>query len=489
MSEVTASQASQSKISQASQISIPKIKIPPLLFLAAILTTFWFLPTPAGLNTQAWHLFGIFLTTLVGIAINASAMGALTIIALAICTITETLTIKQALSSFSSHIVWLILIAFILARGFIKTGLGSRIAYYFVLSMGKSTLGLSYGLISTELLLAPFTPSNTARGAGIVYPIVSSLAKEYGSCPSLGTERKIGGFLMKLAYQTNVITSAMFLTAMVGNPLILSMASKMGVEISWTTWALAACVPGILCLAILPLILTFFYPPEIRKTPEAPQFARKKLDEMGPMKKAEWIMLGTFALLLVLWVLGKDLNIDATTTAILGLAILLSTGVLTWDDVLKEHNAWHTFVWLTILLMMSNFLTEFGMMSWLSNHLQSLISTLPWILALGIVLLIYFYSHYSFASITAHIGALYTPFALLAIAAGTPPIIAVLLLSFFSSLCAGITHYGTGTAPVYFGSAYVTLKDWWRMGAIISVINILIWVAVGPLWWKVIGLW
>jgi len=481
MSDIT---ASQSKISQ---LSFPKI--PPLFLVAALLTSLWFMPTPTGLSTQAWHLFAIFISTLIGIAINVLPMGALTIIALALCTITNTLTIKQALSGFSSHIVWLILAAFILARGFIKTGLGSRIAYYFVLHMGRSTLGLSYGLISTELLLAPFTPSNTARGAGIVYPIVSALAKEYGSCPKLGTERKIGGYLIKLAYQTNVITSAMFLTAMAGNPLIMSMASKMGVDITWTSWALAALVPGLLCLAILPIALYFFYPPEIKQTPEAPQFARKKLDEMGPMKTTEWIMLGTFGLLLTLWVIGGQWHIEATTTALVGLSILLITGVLTWDDVLKEHNAWHTFTWLTILLTMSTCLTEFGMMSWFSNHMQSFISSFHWILALGVIVAIYFYSHYSFASMTAHIGALYTPFALLSIAAGAPPVIAILFLSFFSSLCAGITHYGTGTGPVYFAAEYVKLKDWWRMGAIVSVINILIWVVTGPLWWKVIGLW
>lgn len=484
MPEVSATQAVQPKINA---LSLPKIS--PIFGLAALLAILWFLPTPTGLSTQAWHLLAIFITTLAGIALNALPMGALAIIALALCTITETLTIKQSLSSFSSHIVWLILIAFILARGFIKTGLGSRIAYYFVLGMGKSTLGLSYGLISTELLLAPFTPSNTARGAGIVYPIVTSLAKEYGSCPTLGTQQKIGGYLMKLAYQMNVITSGMFLTAMVGNPLILSMASKIGVELTWTSWALAAFIPGILCLAVLPLILYVFYPPEIKKTPEAPEFARKKLKEMGPLKKEEWIMLGTFGLLLTLWVFGKDLNIDATVTALVGLAILLVTGVLTWDDVLKEQNAWHTFIWLTILLMMSNFLTEFGMMTWFSNHLQGVVSTLPWMLALAIITLLYFYIHYTFASMTAHIGALYTPFALLAIAAGAPPVIAVLLLSFFSSLCAGITHYGTGTAPVYFGANYVTLKDWWRMGAIVSIVNILIWVMTGPLWWKLLGMW
>lgn len=470
-------------------IPIPLFKISPLIWIAGLLLSLWFLPVPAGLDLKTWHLFAIFITTIIGIITNALPMGALTLVALTTACITHTLTIKQALSGFSSATIWLILTAFLLARGFIKTGLGARIAYYFVLNMGKSTLGLAYGLISTEFLLAPFTPSNTARGAGIIYPIVTALAEEYKSTPKQGTERKLGSYLMKLAYQANVVTSAMFLTATAGNPLIVSLAAKLGVELNWTSWALAAIVPGLVNIALLPLIIRLLYPPEIVQTPKAPQFAAQKLTEMGPLRKEEWIMLGTFALLLMLWVFGNLLNIDPTVAALVGLSILLVSNVLSWDDILKEHNAWHTFIWLTALLTMSNYLTEFGMMSWFSTHMQSWVNTLPWVIALSVISLIYFYSHYIFASITAHISSLFGAFAVVAIAAGAPPTLVVLSLAFLSSLCAGITHYGTGTAPIYFGSQYVSLKEWWRIGGIVSLANIAIWASVGAVWWKLLGLW
>lgn len=468
---------------------ITSSRLSPLLMIGLGLLAVWFVPAPAGLNPQAWHLFAVFAATIIGIITNAMPMGALCILGLGLCTVTQTLTLKQSLSGFSSHIVWLILIAFLLARGFIKTGLGSRIAYYFVLNMGKSTLGLAYGLITTELVLAPFTPSNTARGAGIVYPIVTALSSEYGSTPEAGSARKMGSYLVSLAYQANVLTSAMFLTATAGNPLIAALAGKLGLELTWMTWACAALVPGLLSLAILPGLLFYLYPPEIKHTPEAPAFARKKLNEMGSMKSNEWIMLGTFGLLLVLWVFGSELNIDATVAAFVGLGILLSTKVLTWDDILKESNAWHTFIWLSVLLMMSNFLTEFGMMTWFANHMQGMTSQLSWVSALAIIGLLYFYLHYAFASMTAHISALFSPFAMVAIASGTPPIITLLLLTFYSSLCAGITHYGTGTGPVYFGSNYVSIKDWWRVGGILSLVNLTIWTVVGLFWWRIIGLW
>jgi len=464
-------------------------KIPKLFWIASLCTLLWYLPVPQGLDAKTWHLFAIFVTTIVAIVVNLLPMGAIAILALALATITNTLTVKQSLSAFSTSVVWLILLAFLLARGFIKTGLGSRIAYYFVLHMGKSTLGLAYGLITTEFLLAPFTPSNTARGGGIVFPIVTALSQEYKSSPKDGTERKIGSYLMKLAYQTNVITSAMFLTATAGNPLITSLATKFGVDISWTTWALAALVPGLINLAVLPAVVQLLYPAEIKSTPEAPKFASDKLKEMGPLRPAEWIMLATFGLLLTLWILGPTLGVDATVAALVGLSILLATDVLNWDDILKESNAWHTFIWLSTLLMMSTFLTEFGMMTWFGNHIQGWVSAFHWPVAFGIICLIYFYSHYVFATITAHISSMFGAFVVVAMTAGAPPMMVVLLLAFLSSLCAGITHYGTGTAPVYFGSDYIKLKDWWRVGGLLSLINITIWAVFGSLWWKVLGLW
>ncbi len=474
---------------QAEKSFFKSFRFNPVIGVSLLFFALWFIPTPEGLDLQTWHLFGIFVTTIIAVMLKCLPMGALCILAISACTITQTLTLKQSLSSFNSPIVWLTFIAFLLARGFIKTGLGARIAYCFVAVMGRSTLGLAYGLVSTELLLAPFTPSNTARGAGIVYPIVTALNEEYGSTAEKGTERNIAAFLLKLCYQANIITSAMFLTAMAGNPLTAGFAEELGVDISWMSWCTAAIVPGLINLAVLPLILYKLYPPSISSTPEAPQFAKEKLKEMGKLKKQEWIMLGTFGLLLMLWIAGDQWDINATSAAFLGLGILLATGVLHWEDILKEHNAWHTFIWLATFLMMSSFLSEFGMISWCSEHVQTFVSPMHWITSLGIITLLYFYSHYLFASISAHISSMYSAFALIAITAGAPPFIAVMLLAAMSSLCAGITHYGTGTAPVYFGSNCISVKDWWRIGGILSVINILIWALVGSTWWKILGLW
>jgi len=466
---------------------------PSLTLLILFILMWFFLPVPKGVSLQGWHLFIIFILTILALIINPLPMGAIAFCAISVVVLTKTLALKLTLTCFSSNIVWLIVSAFLLAKGFIKTGLGSRIAYYFVSVLGKSTLGLAYGLTAAEVLFAPLMPSNTARGAGIIYPIIDSLNSEYGSKPDANpekdTRKKIGSYLIKLLYQINVLTSAMFLTATAGNPLIVSIASSQGVVISWGTWAVACIVPGLISLIVLPMLLYVIYPPEMKSTPEAPAFAKAKLKDLGPLSSGEKIMLIVFALLLGLWVFGERYGIDATAAALFGMAILLISGVLRWDDVISETRAWDTFIWMAVLILLSDQLSKLGVTAFFGEKMQKGVSSFSWLTVFLLVGLFYFYVHYFFASMTAHISAMYGTFLVVCMNAGVPAMYIALFMGVGSSLSAGLTHYGTGTAPVYFSTKYVTITEWWRIGFIVSVVNLLIWGFIGGAWWKVLGYW
>jgi divalent anion:Na+ symporter, DASS family len=450
----------------------------------------WWIPPPSGVQAPAWHMLAIFVATIVGIITKPLPMGAIALFGIAATALTGTLTINQALSGFGNSTIWLIVVAFFISRGFIKTGLGSRIAYLFMAALGKKTLGLSYGLIATDLVLAPAIPSNTARAGGIVFPLVKASAKAYGSEPEDGTARKIGAFLMQAAFQGNVVTSAMFLTSMAANPLAAKLAAGMHIDVSWGAWALAAIVPGLASLVLIPLVLYKIYPPEIKETPGASQLAQQKLAEMGKMHRDEWVMLGVFLLLLLLWILGDQLaRIDSATTALVGLSVLLITGVLSWKDILHEEGAWDTLVWFAALVMMAGFLNELGLIPWFTKSVQGMVGGVNWSIAFLVLCLFYFYSHYLFASQTAHVSSMYAAFLSVSVAVGTPPLLAALVLGFLSNLFSSLTHYGSGPAPVIFGSGYVELGTWWKLGALTGVINLLLWLVVGGLWWKLLGLW
>lgn len=449
----------------------------------------WLSPHPSGVSTDAWSLLAIFVATIVGIVLEPMPMGAIALCALAAVALTHTLSLKDSLSGFSHPVIWLVMMAFFISRGFIKTGFGARIAYTFMKIMGRRTIGLGYSLIATDLVLAPAIPSITARAGAVIYPIVRSVAEGFGSRAGDGTERRIGAFLILNSFYGNLATSAMFLTAMAANPLSVQMAAEQGVDITWTTWALAGAAPGLASLLLVPCLLYRLFPPEIKETPDAPRMARDRLAAMGPVGRGEWIMLVTFALLLVLWIFGRHLGVHSAVAALIGLAILLVTRVLTWEDVLSERGAWDTFIWLSTLVMMATYLDRLGLIGWFSESISGSFAGLGWLPAFLLLSLLYFYSHYFFAGNTAHISSMYAAFLAVTIAVGTPPLLAALVLAFFSNLFSSMTHYGTGPAPVLFGAGYVRLVDWWRLGAVVSVANIFIWLLIGGAWWKLLRIW
>ncbi|BDU74649.1 anion permease [Mesoterricola silvestris] len=439
---------------------------------------------------RALHLFAIFVATILGIILRPLPMGAVAIIGVGLTAITGTLSIGESLSGFSEKTLWLIIVAFMFARGFIKTGLGTRIAYFFMRLLGRRTLGLAYGLAATEFCLAPVVPSNTARTAGIIMPIMRSLARAYGSNPGDGTERRMGAYLTMTCFNIDLIVSAMFLTAMAANPMAQKFAADFGVTITWSSWFVAAIVPGLVGLLVIPYVFYKLYRPGITETPEAVEMATAKLREMGRLSMSEWLMTGVFAVVLLLWVFGeKFLGMDGTTAALLGLGLLLLTGVLHWTDVLAEHNAWDVLIWTGGLIMMAGFLNKLGMIPWFSKVVGASMAGHGWIFGFLVLCLTYFYAHYFFASMTAHVGAMYAAFLGVSITLGAPPMLAALVLCFFSNLHASMTHYGTGPAAAMFGMGYVPIGTWWRLGFIVSLVNIAIWVFVGGAWWKVLGLW
>ncbi|WP_288243191.1 anion permease [uncultured Chryseobacterium sp.] len=469
------------------------IKNVAITFAAALMI--WFIPVPEDVSENAWHLFAIFAATILGIILKAAPMGTMCMMAIGFTALTQVVapgdagkSITKALSGFGDKVIWLIGISFFIARGFIKTGLGNRIAFLFIRIFGKSSLGLAYGLGLADVCLAPAIPSNTARGGGIIYPIMKSMAISFDSVPEKPeTHRRLGSYLTLNSYYMNLISSSMFLTGTASNPMCQKFAANLGINITWMSWAAAGFIPGLAAFFIVPLVLYKLYPPELKKTGDAPRMAAEKLKEMGPISKNEWLMLLAFFILLALWIFGGSLSIDATTTAFIGLTLLLLTSVLTWEDVKSEKGAWDTIVWFAVLVMMASSLNELGFIGWFSDLIKQKIGGMTWTIAFPVIVLVYFFSHYIFASATAHVAAMYAALLGVGVAVGIPPMLLAMMLGFLGSIYGVLTHYGHGPAPVFFGSGYVDLKSWWVRGLEIGIVLLIIYMGLGGIWMKVLG--
>lgn len=471
-----------------------------------IICAFYILDAPAGVSMQGFRLLGIFIATILAIILKVMPIGALSILAICIVAISgvtienhsgniSSQSIKNALSGFNIPLIWLIGLSIMISRGIIKTRLGERIGYFFIYLFGKRALGLAYSLVVSETMIAPVTPSNTARGGGVIHPIMKSIANNFKSTPQDNTQNRIGKFLSLVNFQTNPITSCMFLTATAPNPLVvdfIAKATNSNITLSWGTWALAMFLPCIVALLVMPLVVYKVLPPEIKDTKDAQNLAREQLAKMGKISLKEYLMLGIFIIMLSLWAgIGGlfGFKINAASVALLGLSLSLVTGILSWEDVLKEKSAWDTIVWFSALVMMANFLAKLGVIAYFAQNLETFITNfgMGWFSSCMILVLVFLYAHYFFASTTAHISAMFAAFYATGLALGAPPMLFGLMMAAAGNIMMTLTHYSTGTAPIIFGSGYSSIGEWWKMGFILSIVNIVIFMIVGGVWWKFLG--
>ncbi|RMC48867.1 DASS family sodium-coupled anion symporter [Lactobacillus sp. ESL0228] len=459
---------------------------------------------PAGLSAQAWEMFAVFVATIVGCITKPLPIGGTTLIGLIVTVLVGLAPIKDEvnpktgvvnagiLSAFSNSAAWLIAMAFIMAYGISKTGLGNRIAYWMIRKFGKRSIGISYAITALELILGALIPSNSARTGGVVWPVTESISKDYDSLPNDPSRKKIGAYLSFIAFHANILSTALFITGAAPNMVASQMAAQKGYNMTWIGWFTAAIVPVLVATIVIPIVIYKIFPPEIKETPNAEKWADDRLKKMGPVTKPEKIMSAVFLLAIVLWVLSGIFDIpqlDSTFIAFLAVGLLLLTGVLTMNDALKQTGAWNILIWLSILVYMASKLISFGFIDWFSKTIQGGLHGVSWGIVLAILVILMFYTHYFFASGTAHMTALYLPFLSVAVATGAPIGLAAMLLAFTGAFNASTTHYANGPASILATTGYIKQGEWWKYNFILGLIYLLIFGVIGTLWMKVIGVW
>ncbi|MEP1471077.1 MAG: DASS family sodium-coupled anion symporter [Halieaceae bacterium] len=440
----------------------------------------WMSPTPDGVVEDAWRLFAIFISTILAVISGGAGILLASILALVIAVLSGTLEPTTAYSGFSQGFILLIVVAFLVGRGVVNSGLGSRIGYLLVRSFGKSSLGLAYSMVATDALIAPAFPSNTAR-SGVLYPIVYALAENNGSHPWEESRRRIGAYLMMCSMAGLGLSSALWLTAMAANPIGVALVARQGVEITFGSWLLASSVPTLCAMVLVPWCLYRWFPPELKQTPEAPAAAAAQLANLGAMSAKEWITLATFATMVIGWALSTPLGLDATAIAFLGLAVMMLSGIFTLADIKRSGDALETLIWFAILFTISSELDRLGFMQFLGDLLGGYVDGLSWPLTYLLLTLLYVLLHYLFVSQTAHLLALLGVFIGIAQPEVPLPLMAMTLLlatNFFSVL----TPQASSCNVIFVGSGYITGPEVYRYGGLTTLLCLAIYLVIGAPW-------
>ncbi len=459
---------------------IPVIVVPLLIML---------IPVPAGLKPLAWQVFAVYVGAILGLVLQPFPEPVIMISAVGICGVVLNNT-SAALSGYSDLTTWLVFSAVLISVAFVETGLGKRIAYHLIRVLGRTTLGLGYAGAILDYVLAPGIPSNTARTAGITFPILKSVALALDSEPG-PTARRIGSYLAMLTYAVTSTTSYAFLTAFAPNLLLVKLASEiLKTPLDWMTWFKAALLPSLIMLVLTPWLLYKIYPPEI-KTLDNKKVANDGLSEMGPMKSSEKKLVLFFVLAILGWMFGSTLKLNATAVAIAAVSLCLVFKVVNWSQIAGDKGAWSTLAWYGGIIGLANSLNQAGFFKWLANFFKMHID-LSSFSSLAVICILIFISiivRYLFASGGAYTLSMIPVFFTIGLTADVPLTPLILSMAFSLSYASLLTHYGSAPGPVLFGAGYVSQKTWWSIGTFLMLIHLLVNTVIAFPYWMFLGLW
>jgi citrate:succinate antiporter/L-tartrate/succinate antiporter len=457
------------------------------------------LPAPAGLTHAAWHYFALFAGVILALILEPIPAAAIGLIGVSVAAVMRYVdpdparSVSWALAGFSDRTVWLIFGAFVFSIGYTKTGLGRRVALHLVRLLGRRTLGLGYAVMLADLALAPGTPSNTARSGGIIFPVIRNIPDLYGSAPG-PTARRIGSYLMWVAFATTCLTSSLFLTGLAPNAAALAIVRQTAkLDITWTQWFLGFLPVAIPFLVLLPLLVYWIYPPEIKVSDEVPAWAAGEIGKMGPLSRKEVLMGVLVVMAVFLWIVGsnKDIRlpvlgsnfIDATGVVLAVIAAMIVFRVVDWEDVLGSKGSWNVLVWFATLVTLADGLNKVGFVSWVAKAVSARLAGVGPTAVLVALVVFFFLVHYLFASLTAHTAAVLPVVLATGMAVPGMPVKAfAMVLCFSLGIMGVITPYATGPAPVYYAGGFVSRKAFWGLGLLFGVIYLAALLAIGVPW-------
>ncbi len=458
-----------------------------LLFTVAV--CFFIVPVPAGLSGTAWHLFGVFAALILGLILQPYPEPTLLILAVTLAGI-FVLPIQAILAGYTDGMLWLTLVAMMIGLGLKKSGLTQRLGLLLISRFGKTSLRVGYILSFVDLLLAASTPASPARTGGLVYPLAEGVIDAGSSC-NQASRQKTGAYFTLLAYMISMLTGSLFMTGMGPNLINVKLAQDvLGIQVSWPLWTLAA-LPGLLGFLITPWLVHKICPPDTASITAVRVRASQELGRMGNVNIRELIAAGVFFTILILWSTSTVSGIDNTLVAFIGVSLMLILGVIEWNDLAECKEMWSFLIWFGAILGFSAALTKLGFFDWFAGLIKLLLPAAGTgeytVLALVAVLAIL--PHYFFVSYTGYVVA-FSPLIFSFVAAtDAPRYPAFFLLAYLMIISCTLTHYGNALGPLLMEKGFNDKRTWWATGTLITVMHAALYLTLGIIYWKLIGLW
>lgn len=472
------------------------------ILAVAVFFAIWAIPTPTGMTVVQHKLLSIFggaivLWITIGVNFAVSTFAIVALLYFWVGNPTGAVgkdgnlvrNAAFAVSGFASPSLWLLVTGFVISIAMTRTGVAKRIALLMMKRFGKTPAGAIGASMLANFLIAPLTPSNTARTAAML-PIIEGIATAYNAKPG---KSQFGKALALATTFTSNITGSAFLTGTIPNPVSLGLiaaAAGASTFTTWSYWALAAVPTNILILCATLWLCLKMFPPEVKNLPGGMDYVDKQLAEMGPMSLPEKKSVLYFLIALALWSTDSIHKFDSSMVAFFaGLLIFLPRiGVLDWKETEKSL-PWELFVYFGGVLTLSGVLMQTKSFEWIIKACMAALGLQSMSMMPLLIILIGFsiFSHVIWSTTTAMCGVMIPIYVGLAQAMGFPIIAFCMPLAIMMAYALFLPFNTMGNI-ILFGTGYYTVPEQLKSSIALGFIIWGLWIVTAFTWWKWIGL-
>jgi anion transporter len=473
-----------------------------LVIALALGVLIWLLPTPAGMTLTQHKLLTLFAVAVVlwiTLAVNFAASAFFVVSVLYFWIGNPTGLMKGgrlvrdanfAVSGYGSPALYLLITGFVIAIAMTNSGVARRTALLMMKALGRTPRGAVGASMMANLVLAPLTPSNTARTAAML-PIIQGIGEAYKIVPG---KSNFGRALALSQAFTGNITGSAFLTGTIPNPIAIGMmltaVGATSAKLTWGYWTLAALPTNLLVLLFTGWLCLKMFPPEMKEIPGGMDYITNELATMGKMSTREKKAVLWFIVALAFWSTDFYHGFNSTMVAFAASTMIFAPkiGVLEWKEA-EKLIPWEMFMYFGGVITLSDVLTKTKAFEWIIRAaLNGLgVQTLPLIPLVILLMGFTIFSHAIWSTTTAMAGVMIPIYIGIAqtlhldIIGFTLPMAILMAYALFFP-------FNTMGNIIIFGAGYYSVENQLKSSIIIGLGSWILWAITALTWWRFIGL-